>query len=171
MADRVAAWGYVVMAPNVFYRDGTAEKLAPTEDLTVPANREAFFGSAMKRVGAHTPDQSNADLDAHLDALLALPGVAGNEVGVTGYCMGGRLSLRAASSRPREVVAAGAFHAGGLVTDADDSPHRLIDALGPRCSPEPRTATRCRTPPHTTSRPPERHFRELEALFARTLGG
>lgn len=74
MADRVAAWGYVVMAPNVFYRDGTAEKLAPTEDLTVPANREAFFGSAMKRVGAHTPDQSNADLDAHLDALLAPAG-------------------------------------------------------------------------------------------------
>ena len=23
MADRIASWGYVVLAPNVFYRDGT----------------------------------------------------------------------------------------------------------------------------------------------------
>ena len=26
MADRIASWGYVVLAPNVFYRDGRAER-------------------------------------------------------------------------------------------------------------------------------------------------
>jgi len=39
MADRIASWGYVVLTPNVFYRDGAAADLAPTADLTVAANR------------------------------------------------------------------------------------------------------------------------------------
>ena len=30
MADRIASWGYVVLAPNVFHRDGRAADLAPT---------------------------------------------------------------------------------------------------------------------------------------------
>ena len=124
MADRIAAWGYVVLAPNVFYRNGTAGALAPTTDLTVPGNREAFFAGAMRRVGAHTPSQARSDLDAYVDALHALPGVAGTDVGVTGYCMGGRLALRAAGWRPDVVQAAGLFHTGGLVTDDEESPHR-----------------------------------------------
>ena len=36
MADRIASWGYVVLAPNVFYRDGSAAELAPKEDLREP---------------------------------------------------------------------------------------------------------------------------------------
>ena len=47
MADRIASWGYVVLAPNVFHRDGRAADLAPTTDLTVPENREEFFRGAM----------------------------------------------------------------------------------------------------------------------------
>lgn len=126
MAERIAGWGYTVLVPNVFYRDGRAADLAPTVDVRVPENREAFMGPAMKRVGAHTPDQARADLDAYLEALSNLTGVKGRHVGTTGYCMGGRLAMRAACSRPEEVVAAGCFHAGGLVTDADDSVHRLL---------------------------------------------
>ena len=33
MADRIASWGYVVLAPHVFYRDGSAAELAPQSDL------------------------------------------------------------------------------------------------------------------------------------------
>ena len=44
-------------------------------------------------------------------------------MGVTGYCMGARLAVRSANLDP-DVVAVGGFHGGGLVTDADDSPHR-----------------------------------------------
>jgi carboxymethylenebutenolidase len=29
MAQRVADWGYIVLAPNVFYREGKAGELAP----------------------------------------------------------------------------------------------------------------------------------------------
>ena len=47
MADRIASWGYVVLAPNVFYRDGSAEELAPKQDLREPGAREEFFASGV----------------------------------------------------------------------------------------------------------------------------
>ncbi|MEO5851898.1 MAG: dienelactone hydrolase family protein [Nocardioides sp.] len=123
MADRIASWGYVVLAPNVFYRDGTAAGLAPTTDLTVPANREAFFGEAMARVGALVPDLSDPDARRWVDALLEH---AGAPIGVTGYCMGARLATRTAAVAPDEVAAVGGFHGGGLVTDGPDSPHLTL---------------------------------------------
>lgn len=126
MADRIASWGYVVLAPNVFYREGTAEELAPTTDLTVAEHREAFFaGGVMARVARHTAAQARVDLDAYVTALQTHSGMTG-DLGVTGYCMGGRLALRAAASRPDVVAAAAAFHTGGLVTDAPDSVHRVL---------------------------------------------
>ncbi len=123
MADRIAAWGYVVLVPHVFYRDGSAAELEPHVDLTQPGAREEFFGTVMPRVHALTPDRSDPDLDAYLDALLGLPGVVGPHVGMTGYCVGGRLAIRAAGLRPDVIAAAGAFHAGGVVTDGADSAH------------------------------------------------
>lgn len=126
MADRIASWGYVVLAPNVFYRDGTAADIAPTTDLTIPGNRDAHFQAVMPLVGAHTPAHARMDADAYIDTLLGLPGVSGRQIGVIGYCMGGRLAVRAAATRPDEVVAVGAFHMGGAVTDAEDSPHRVL---------------------------------------------
>lgn len=128
MADRIAAWGYVVLVPNVFHRDGRVAELAPKTDLRVSENRAAYFVGAMRRVRAHTPEQARSDLDAYLATMAGLTGMAGADVGATGYCMGGRLALRAASSRPDLVAAVGSFHAGGLVTEAADSPHRLLSA-------------------------------------------
>jgi carboxymethylenebutenolidase len=204
MADRIAGWGYVVMAPNVFHREGRAADLAPTTDLTVPENRAAFLGAAMDRVRAHTPDQAAVDREAYLDALLALPGVRGDDVGVTGYCMGGRLAVRAAAGRPENVVAVGCFHSGGLITDAADSPHRLLDSVRAELLAGHADHDRSNPPEaiaafdaaldaaglrHTTAVYPgaahgytmadmstydeaatERHFDELQALLARTLG-
>jgi carboxymethylenebutenolidase len=203
MADRIAGWGYTVLAPNVFYRDGTAAELAPTEDLRVPENREKFFEGAMKRVRAHTPEQSAMDLDAYVAALLEHPTARAGDIGVTGYCMGGRLALRAACARPDVVATAGAFHAGGLVTDGDDSVHRQIgsaraelfighadhDRSNPAEAIAALEAALAETGLTYTSEvfegaahgytmadtssydeaATERHFRELEALFARNL--
>jgi carboxymethylenebutenolidase len=126
MADRIASWGYVVLAPNVFHRDGRAADLAPTADLREPGNREEFFAGAMARVGALTPDLSNPDARLWVETLLAHAG--GDRIGVTGYCMGARLALRTAALFPENVVAAAGFHGGGLVTEAADSPHRLAAA-------------------------------------------
>ena len=203
MADRIAGWGYTVLVPNVFYRDGTAADLAPTEDLRVPENRETFFQGAMKRVGGHTSDQSAADLEAYVAALQDLRTARAGDIGVTGYCMGGRLAFQAACRRPDLIAAMGAFHAGRLATDADDSPHRsagsaraelffghadqdrsnpaeaiaileaALDHAGVTYASEVFAgAAHGYTMADTSSyheAATERHFRELEALFARNL--
>jgi carboxymethylenebutenolidase len=122
MCDRIAGWGYVVLAPNVFYRDGRAADLAPQQDLTLPGEREAFFALAMPRVRALTPELAERDLPAYLTALRGLAGVADGPVAATGYCMGARLAVRAANL-DAGVAAVGGFHGGGLVTDDPESPH------------------------------------------------
>jgi carboxymethylenebutenolidase len=123
MAQRIADWGYVVLAPNVFYREGTAAELAPDTDMTTPEGREAAGAAAFPRVGRLTTDKALPDIDAWLAALGRLDGVAPGPVGVFGYCMGARLAVRTATAHPDAVAACGGFHGGGLASDAPDSPH------------------------------------------------
>ncbi|MFC7493876.1 MULTISPECIES: dienelactone hydrolase family protein [unclassified Nocardioides] len=125
MADRIASWGYVVLAPNVFYRDGRVADLAPRADLRDHGEREAFFaGGVMDRVHGLTPDHAEPDAAAWVAELEQHAG--DGPIGVTGYCMGARLAVRTAGWHPGTVAACGGFHGGGLATDADDSPHRAI---------------------------------------------
>lgn len=126
MADRIATWEYVVLAPNLFYRDGTAAELAPTTDLHDPDERSRYFDGVVPRIAALTPELMRADIDAYLRALRGQPGVADQPVGTVGYCMGARLALRAAGQHPDMVAAVGCFHGGGLVTDDEQSPHRSL---------------------------------------------
>lgn len=122
MCDRIAGWGYTVLAPNVFHREGTAEDVAPHTDLTQPGEREKFFGQAMPRVQALTPDLARRDIPAYLSTLREH--CDAGPVGTVGYCMGARLAVRTAAL-DADVVAVAGFHGGGLVTDDDESPHRL----------------------------------------------
>jgi len=126
MADRIASWGYIVLAPNVFYRHGRAADLAPRQDLREPGAREAFMATGvMDRVLGLTPDLSGPDAEAWVAALAEHAG--GGPIGVTGYCMGARLAVRTAGQFPGTVAAVGGFHGGGLVTDDPSSPHLAID--------------------------------------------
>ena len=120
MAERIAAEGYVVLAPNVFYRHGRAPVVA-IDGLEDPQRREEVFGRVMPLVRGWTPEQIASDGGAYLDRLQSL----GDEpFSLTGYCMGGRAAWRIAAAHPGRVAAVGGFHVGGLVTDGDDSPHR-----------------------------------------------
>lgn len=125
MVDTIAGWGYTVLAPNVFYRVGTAAETAPTADLRVAENREKFFASGvMDRVKGLTPDQIAVDVPAYAAALQEYAG--DGPIGTTGYCMGARIAVRTAGLLPDKVVAVGGFHGGGLVTDDPQSPHAAI---------------------------------------------
>jgi carboxymethylenebutenolidase len=126
MADRIAAHGYVVLAPNVFYRAGR-DPIGPLPDLTDPAQRTSFFQSLRPLFEQLTPERVAADGRAYLDYLASMadPG----PVGITGYCMGGRLGWQIAAAHPDRVAALGAFHTAGLVTGAPDSPHRAADQV------------------------------------------
>lgn len=127
MCDRIASWGFVVLAPHVFHRDGSVAELAPTGDLTDAAEREAFFKVAMPRVGALTADLAVPDIASYVATLRGLDGVGPGPIGVTGYCMGARLAVRAAGAHPEHVAACAGFHGGGLVTDEPDSPHLTLE--------------------------------------------
>jgi len=122
MADRIAGWGYTVLAPNVLYRSGTAAETspAPGEDLRAAGARERFFEGAGPRVQALTPELARRDIPVWLAELRRH--AEGRAVGVVGYCMGARLAVRTANL-DRDVVACAGFHGGGLATDDPDSPH------------------------------------------------
>ena len=127
MVARIAADGYVVLAPNVFYRAGRAPVLPMPDDLTDPEQRTRFFQSLRPLIDQLTPEAVDADGAAYLDYLegIARPG----PVGITGYCMGARVGWRIATAYPDRVAALAGFHAGGLATDAPDSPHLLADRI------------------------------------------
>ncbi len=121
MAERLAGLGYVVLLPDVFYRAG---EVPPFDGATVwsdPPERDRL----MALVRSITPDHIAVDGAAWLDALGALAGVRSDRVGITGYCMGGRMAFRTAYQHPDRVRAVASFHGSGLVTDAADSPHRF----------------------------------------------
>ncbi len=121
MADRIAAEGYVVLAPNVFYRAGRAP-LWQTPKLDDPESRGSFFRTLGPLMGALTPAAVATDGDAYLGKLGEL---TDGPVGVTGYCFGGWMGWTIAAGYPDRVAALGGFHTGRMVTDDDDSAHLL----------------------------------------------
>ncbi len=126
MCDRIAGWGYTVLAPNILYRSGTAAETSPTGDLRAPGAREAYFEQVGPRISALTTDGVVRDIPAYLAALREhSSGGPGGLVGAVGYCMGARLAVRAAGLDPAVVAVAG-FHGGGIVTDDADSPHLAL---------------------------------------------
>ncbi|HEY3528548.1 MAG TPA: dienelactone hydrolase family protein [Nocardioides sp.] len=124
MADRIASWGYTVLAPNVFHRDGSADETSPKTDLREPGAGEAFFAHAGPRIGHLTPELARRDIPAYLAALREH--ADGDEVGTVGYCMGARLAVRTAAL-DGDVVAVAGFHGAALAVEDDpESPHRLV---------------------------------------------
>lgn len=119
LAARLAGAGYRVLLPDVFYRLGPYTAPDAKALFSDPAVRAAWSA----RHTVLTPAGMVRDIGAYLAWFGAGP------VGVVGYCMGGRLALMAAAAYPDRIAAAAAYHPGGLVTDADDSPHRAFGKI------------------------------------------
>jgi carboxymethylenebutenolidase len=125
MAEKLAGYGYAVLVPDVYYRDGD---WAPFSMATV-FNDEDERRRLFSMISKVTPDLMAADASAFFDYLDARPEVTGTAYGTTGYCMGGRTSLVVAGKVPDRVAAAMSFHGGGLASDDSGSPHLLADQI------------------------------------------
>ena len=127
LAERLASHGYLVLLPDLFYRDGPYE---PVTDIGALFGSDEARAAIFAKLGkASSPDNARADMQAFLDFLDTQPDVKHDQVGVTGYCMGGRLAILAAANFPDRIAAAGAFHPGHLATDDPASPHLLAPQI------------------------------------------
>lgn len=123
MSKRLAEAGYSVLVPNPFYRDAQVPVVPEGSSFGDDDTRTLLRSYA----GKLTQDAAFSDAKAFIGFLDEQGSVDTNrKVGTNGYCMGGPLIMRTAAAVPDRVGAAASFHAGRLVTDADDSPHLLI---------------------------------------------
>lgn len=129
MGERLARHGYVVVMPDLFWRTGAYE---PADAAAIFADQDKRQAFSTRFAGAMTPSTGLADAEASLEHLSRHPQVALGPYGVTGYCMGGGLALRAAATFPDKIAAAASFHGGRLATDAPDSPHLLAASIRAR---------------------------------------
>jgi carboxymethylenebutenolidase len=103
VAEQYALDGFVVLAPDMFWRQ------APRVELGYEgADRQR----ALTLMTGYTGPDALADIGASVAALRARPEVAGAKVGAFGYCMGGRLAYLAAATT--RIDAAVAFYGGGI---------------------------------------------------------
>lgn len=126
MGERLAQAGYYVLLPDLFWRAG------PYPPLDIAAARagdpaaQELFGKLRASTGV---DRQMTDVKACLDFLASDSNAKPGKVGVTGYCMGGSIALRAAGTFPDRIGAAAAFHGGNMATDDEKSPHRLAPQI------------------------------------------
>ncbi len=118
MAERLASEGYMVLVPDLFYRNAP---YGPFDAATAFAQEDSK-AALMALLSGTTQEMTVRDSGAFLEAL-AKEG-AGGPVGTVGYCMGGARALNAAVRYGDRIMAAASFHGGNLAGDAPDSPHR-----------------------------------------------
>jgi|SRR5271166_666689 len=101
ITDRFAAEGFVAISPNLYFR--------------MPNNVVGYdqLPAAIKLMTSVTDEGIVADMKAAIDYLRSQKDVKPN-IGVTGFCMGGRISFLTACRNP-EVKAVAPYYGGGMV--------------------------------------------------------
>lgn len=100
VADRIAREGYVAIAPDFYYR--ADDRIAEYSDLP----------KAIGLMSALTDDGILDDVRATIDTLKGRKEVRADRIGMTGFCMGGRMTFLTACNLP--IQAAAPFYGGGI---------------------------------------------------------
>jgi carboxymethylenebutenolidase len=115
VAEQYALDGFVVLAPDVFWRQAPRVELGYEGE---PRSRAVALMQGLQAADAL------ADIATAANALKALPEAGARKCGALGYCMGGRLAYLAAAGG--HVDAAAPFYGGGI--------HTMLErAAGIRC--------------------------------------
>ncbi len=110
VADRLAAAGYAVVAPELFHRSA-----APGLEISY-----SDFPSAMPHFAAISPEGLTSDLQAAYDWLQNQALVVADKIGSIGFCLGGRVSFLANAVLP--LAAAVSYYGGGTHLLKDRAP-------------------------------------------------
>ncbi len=102
VAEQYAQLGFVVLAPDVFWRQAPRESFGYVGDEAARA-RDMLMRADMAEIGA--------DLEGTVRSLRERPEVTGG-VGALGFCIGGRLAYLAAAAGL--VEAAACYYGGGI---------------------------------------------------------
>jgi carboxymethylenebutenolidase len=127
IARNVASVGYYAMVPDLYYRQG---KIRDRNFFDVQGHTISFEALDDKlREYALAPAAKTSDEMVMADTASLIEFVAGDKaakpgpMGCFGYCLGGRLVLRAAGNFPERIRAAASLHGSELISDKPDSPH------------------------------------------------
>lgn len=107
VAEQYAADGYVVLAPDLFWRSGPRIELGYDE---------AGWKRAVELMNATDVAKARSDIALTVAALRAQPGVEG-KMAALGFCFGGKLSYLTAADGL--VDAAVAYYGGGIQNHLD----------------------------------------------------
>lgn len=126
MAKRLAGDGYAALVINPYYRQVKGPLVEVGQTFRDPAVREKIIPYAR----ALSQDTNRTDAKAFIAWLDAQPAVdTSRQIGTTGYCMGGPMTMITAATVPDRIGAGASFHGGGLATDRPESPHLLIPTI------------------------------------------
>jgi len=130
LGKRIAAEGYSVLVPNLFYRARRAPVFEATFDYANPADREKYRETVASFLA---PGAAEGDAVAYVGFLDAQRQVnKRKKIGTHGYCLGGPYIMRTAAALPGRIGAGASFHGGFLVTDKPNSPHLLARKIKAR---------------------------------------
>lgn len=123
---RIAEAGYFVAVPDLFHRFGEgitfdAAKLGDPES----GEMQRMFGLIQRLDDAAVMGDTRAILDALEGESLASSGPKG----CVGFCLGGRLVVRAMTAFPDEFAAGAALHPSFIVGEGPGSAHLGIGAI------------------------------------------
>jgi carboxymethylenebutenolidase len=121
MARRIAAVGYFVVLPNLYYRRTREYEL---KERTEPAMAVMF--EHMRSLGYKTTECDTRALLAHVDAQ---PQADARRIGAVGYCMSGPFVVWAAAANPQRLRCIASIYGANMVNDKPTSPHRMVSQL------------------------------------------
>lgn len=116
MARRIATVGYYVVLPNLYYRK--------TREFTMERD-EAGYKRMFEMIADLTNDLVMRDTQAMFDFVDTRKEARRGALGTVGYCMSGPFVFTAAGRFPERVACAASIYGVRLLTDSEDSPHRL----------------------------------------------
>ena len=123
MARRLAAVGYFVVLPNLYYRS--------SRDFWLTERSEAAMAKMFGLMGTLNARTTTVDTQALLDFVDAQPQADATRLGAVGYCMSGPFVVWAAAAFPARFKSIASIYGANMATDQPDSPHRAV--AGVRC--------------------------------------